>query len=95
MAKDHDVLDAVRVVFEGRVQGVGFRFTAAQLAREYRIRGWVRNAVDGSVELVAASDENLAPFLEALKGRMAQNIRHMHQQSTALSARVTSFEVRY
>lgn len=95
MKQDHDMVAAVRVVFEGRVQGVGFRYTAAQLANEFQIRGWVRNAFDGSVELIAAAaDENLEQFLEALQSRMARNIRQMHKQPASLSAGVTSFEIR-
>jgi acylphosphatase len=42
-----------RVRFRGRVQGVGFRYTAAGLAQAAGVRGYVRNCADGSVELVA------------------------------------------
>jgi acylphosphatase len=44
---------ARRYQFFGRVQGVGFRYAAAGLAKAYGIRGYVRNCRDGSVELVA------------------------------------------
>ena len=37
------------IVFHGRVQGVGFRWTASQIAGEYGLTGWVRNEYDGSV----------------------------------------------
>jgi acylphosphatase len=40
----------VRVRVTGRVQGVFFRATCADLARELGLSGWVRNAPDGSVE---------------------------------------------
>jgi acylphosphatase len=49
------VLDkAVRVVIEGRVQGVWFRGWTAEEARRLNIRGWVRNRRDGTVEAVFA-----------------------------------------
>lgn len=39
-----------RIIFYGRVQGVGFRYTMYYSAREYGVTGWVRNCYDGSVE---------------------------------------------
>lgn len=38
-----------QVRFSGRVQGVGFRYTCANLAHQQGVTGWVRNEPDGSV----------------------------------------------
>jgi len=43
---------AKHIVFSGRVQGVGFRFTCHQIARRYELTGFVKNLPDGSVELL-------------------------------------------
>ncbi|MDP2940944.1 MAG: acylphosphatase [Candidatus Omnitrophota bacterium] len=56
-----------RVFYSGRVQGVGFRFTARELAQRSGINGWVRNTSDGRVELLAAGKElALKDFLSEL-----------------------------
>ncbi len=47
---------AVRLLVRGRVQGVGFRWFAREQARRCDLAGWVRNAPDGTVEIVAAGD---------------------------------------
>ena len=53
----------MHVTVTGRVQGVGFRWAAAQRARSCSISGWVRNRPDGSVEAVF---EGPADAVEAL-----------------------------
>ncbi len=52
-----------RYLFFGRVQGVGFRYTAVQAARRLELTGWVKNCPDGTVEAEAQGDEgNLNRF---------------------------------
>jgi acylphosphatase len=47
----------LHVIVKGVVQGVGFRYFAVQLARDYGITGWVRNKEDGSVEVEAEGED--------------------------------------
>ena len=44
---------AKHIFFSGRVQGVGFRFTALRIAQRYSLAGYVRNCPDGRVEMLA------------------------------------------
>jgi len=65
-----------RVVFSGRVQGVGFRFTCRSLARGFDVAGFVRNLADGRVELVAEGEPSeLDAFLQAIHREMDGYIR--------------------
>lgn len=40
-----------KIIFYGRVQGVGFRYRAYYSAREFGLTGYVMNQYDGSVEM--------------------------------------------
>ena len=57
---------------KGRVQGVGFRWTAAELARELGLQGLVRNLRNGQVEIFC---EGLIDHIEKLVAELrAQNV---------------------
>ena len=44
---------AKHIIFTGRVQGVGFRYTAFNIANRCELAGFVRNVPDGTVEMFA------------------------------------------
>ncbi len=50
-------MSAVRIVVEGRVQGVGYRAFVVEEAATRGLTGWVRNLRDGSVEMVLSGSE--------------------------------------
>lgn len=65
-----------RVFFFGRVQGVGFRYTANTLAKSFAVTGWVRNLADGRVELLAEGEaDEISRFLAAIAKSMGVNIQ--------------------
>jgi acylphosphatase len=54
----------IQINISGRVQGVGFRYSAIHKARETGITGYVKNMYDGSVFIEAEGDKtNLDHFL--------------------------------
>ena len=59
---------AKKVFYEGRVQGVGFRFSVKELAAGFDVTGYARNLPDGRVELEVQGDEpEVEAFLQAVR----------------------------
>ncbi len=64
--------EARRYTVRGRVQGVGFRWFVESEAHKLGIAGWVRNTVDGAVELLAVGTR---AQLAALQAKLRQGPR--------------------
>lgn len=85
------------VFYSGRVQGVGFRMTAEDLANSLGIVGWVKNLRDRRVELVVEGEEDtLREFLEAIRtGAMKNFIQQAEVSWSNASDTFNKFEIRY
>jgi acylphosphatase len=84
------------VYYSGTVQGVGFRATAAAIARRYPIRGWVQNLVSGSVELVVDGERDaVEAFLANLRSRMAEYIANEEHHDREMGESPEDFQIRY
>ena len=61
----------IHIFYDGRVQGVGFRFTVEYIASDLNIKGWVKNLHDGRVEIMAEAKEDLLnELLKRIRDRM-------------------------
>ncbi|HTU26873.1 MAG TPA: acylphosphatase [Pirellulales bacterium] len=82
------------VFYSGRVQGVGFRYTARSIATGLPVVGTVRNLPDGRVHLVA---EGAPGVLDALLGRidgeMGRFIRGKQVTAGPATGEFSSFDV--
>ena len=59
----------LKIFYSGRVQAVGFRYTAKTVAAGFEITGVIRNLPDGRVELIAeGAREELEAFRGAVRG---------------------------
>lgn len=84
-----------RVYYSGRVQGVGFRYTAHQLAGAHPVAGYVRNLPSGQVELVVEGEPDAVDaYLAALARRMSAYIEDV-QAHEEPSAGYQSFLIRH
>lgn len=87
---------AKRVIFEGRVQGVGFRYTVKDLSRGFDVCGSVRNLPDGSVELqVMGEPDEVEPFIREItvESSVARHIRHHHAEVIPPLANPSGFRI--
>lgn len=86
-----------RVVIEGRVQGIGYRYFARSAARRLGVAGWVRNRSDGSVEALLSGPADavealIAELRRGPPGAMVLRFRLAETAETELAPPV--FEVR-
>ena len=64
------------VYFGGRVQGVGFRYHTLQIAKEFEVSGYVRNLVDGRVQVEAEGEKSeVEGFIAEICDRLSMFIR--------------------
>ena len=84
------------VHYTGRVQGVGFRYTARAIAGRFDVAGFVRNLPDGRVELVAEGEPHeLAVFLDEVRERIGVQIRDEKVDTQPATGEFTGFEIRH
>jgi acylphosphatase len=88
---------AKRVVYEGRVQGVGFRFSVKDVARGYEVAGWVKNLIDGRVQLEVQGERGeVEAFLEAVQqSHLCALISRRTIQEVPKLEGVKGFEIRW
>lgn len=83
------------VSYTGRVQGVGFRATAVQIAKDYPVTGWVKNLADGRVQLlVEGAEGDVQKFLKAVRTHWKKNIDKEEVEKKAPTGKFKRFEVK-
>jgi acylphosphatase len=86
-----------RAFYRGRVQGVGFRYTAQRLAARFAVAGHVRNLDDGGVEVVAEGEpDEISAFLDSIAQTMGSRIHEARVETELLGPQnLTGFIIRY
>ncbi len=87
-----------QVIYAGRVQGVGFRYSVKQIATGFDVTGWVRNLAGGTVEMRAAGeDAEVEAFVAAIAtSHLAGYIKETRQHDLeAVEQMGGGFEIRH
>lgn len=83
------------VFFSGRVQGVGFRYSTVQVAKEFEVTGFVQNLPDGRVQLEAEGEpDEVNRFVAAVEERMHGLIRRVERHGSRAARRYSGFQIR-
>lgn len=83
-------------LFTGRVQGVGFRYTAQHFAALRRVSGYVRNLDDGRVELVMEGpNEEMDAVVEGIQAQLGRNISRTTRDPGPATGEFSGFGIRH
>jgi len=87
---------AKHIIFTGRVQGVGFRFTAHRIARRHGLTGFVRNLSDGSVEMLAQGDPaGIEACMAEIEAALPGHIRETNIEDVPPDPKLTEFRIAF
>ena len=83
-----------QVYYSGRVQGVGFRYTARQIADRFAVTGYVENLGDGRVHLVAEGEpDEIDRFLADLRSTMGRRIDGEQARTLPATGEYSNFSI--
>jgi acylphosphatase len=89
-------LERREVLFSGRVQGVGFRYTVRGIAARHDVRGFVQNLNDGRVLLVVeGAPGSLKTFIDAVQAEMERYIAHVQTTVLPATREFSTFNIRH
>ena len=84
------------VLFTGHVQGVGFRYTAHNIASRHDVRGYVRNLPDGRVEMIVeGAPAQVQLVVDAVCDRMQTFIRQTNMDDSPATGEFSGFTIRH
>ena len=87
---------ARHVIFIGRVQGVGFRFTAHRMAHRHQLTGYVRNLPDGTVEMLAQGPaQDIDDCMQDIKEYCGDYLRETRIQEIPTDPKYKDFRITF
>lgn len=87
---------ARHVIFIGRVQGVGFRYTAHRIAHRHQLTGFVRNLPDGTVEMFAQGPaRDIDDCIQDIKEYFGDYLRETKTQEIPTDPKYKDFRITF
>lgn len=87
---------AINIIFTGQVQGVGFRFTAFNIANRYRLTGMVRNMTDSSVEMIVQGPiDDINNCISDIKESFNSYIRETKKEEIPYDPKYEDFKITF
>ncbi len=87
---------ARHIIFKGRVQGVGFRFSVLNAASRYRLTGYVRNLPDGAVEMLAQGPANaIDDCIKNIQLSLGDYVRETKTEEVPPNPKYTDFKITF
>lgn len=85
-----------RILYTGRVQGVGFRHTTCMLSRDCSVTGFVRNLPDGTVEAVIEGETaEIERMQHSISEELGGYIRDTRIETATATGEFSGFAIRY
>ena len=90
-------MKTVRIIVSGRVQGIGFRYSARHQAAHLRVTGYVRNLPNGDVEIVAEGEDSAVDTMVqwAREGPTWAHVRNAQEEELPYQGEYRDFGVRF
>ena len=90
------VQTAKNIIFIGRVQGIGFRFTAFDIANRYNLTGMVRNLPNGTVEMLTQGrPDDIDDCIRDIKESFASYIRETKIEEIPINPEYKDFKITF
>ena len=87
---------AKHIIFIGRVQGVGFRFTTHRMAHSHQLAGFVRNLPDGTVEMLAQGPvRNIDDCIQDIQDYFGDYLRETRLQEIPPDPKYKNFRITF
>ncbi len=84
------------LLFSGHVQGVGFRYTVRSVAARHPVVGYVKNLIDGRVQLIVEGEANeVRKFLDEIDFALGPYIFDVQSQEIIAAEPFTDFRIRF